>query len=78
MGDITLSYYLYKISMAKNKNHFRIRNMIKIINTIISQYRITARKFRGYTREYCNSEANYLEKRLDQVLGSERRKGSSE
>ena len=68
MADITYMFYLNRISNANNKNHWRVRNMIKIINSAISDYRYTAMQERGYVREFCNKEANLLEKQLEEAL----------
>lgn len=66
--DISTQAYLQKIKSSGNKKHYRVRNAIKFINTLISEYRLTAMKSYGYIRTFCNSEANYLEKRLEEAL----------
>lgn len=68
--DITTQFYLERISKTPNKNNWRIRNMISKINLDISGYRLTAMKYPGYIREVCNKEANFLEKRLQEAIGS--------
>lgn len=70
MSDITVMYYLNRIFTAKNKNHFRIRNMIKNINILISQYRFLAMNSKGYLKEWCNTEANTLEKKLESAINN--------
>ena len=65
--NITLSYYLDRIKNGNLKN-WRVRNMVKMVNLEISDYRLTAMRERGFTREYCNREANLLEKRLEEAM----------
>lgn len=71
--DITIDHYLNEISSTKNKSNWRIRRMIKHINTIISEYRLEAMYRYGYIRERCNKEANYLENQLNIALGEQGR-----
>ena len=66
--DITYNFYFDKIKKSPNKSNWRIRNMVSIINTEISQYRLLAMKSRGYLRDFCNKEANDLEKQLNDSL----------
>lgn len=68
MSNITNQFYLNKIKKNPNKSNWRIRNMVSIINTEISQYRLLAMKSRGYIRDFCNKEANDLEKQLNDSL----------
>lgn len=70
--NITNQFYLEKIKNSPNRNNWRIRRMIKEINLQISEYRLMAMKSRGYLREYCNKEANYLEKSLEISMKKER------
>ena len=65
--NITMSYYLDRIKNG-NLNNWRVRNMVKMVNLEISDYRLTAMMERGFTREYCNREANLLEKRLEEAM----------
>ncbi len=71
--DITIRYYLDKISNYPNKGNWRVRSMISKINTLISEYRLEAMYNRGYIRDYCNKEANYLENQLRLALGNKRK-----
>lgn len=71
--NITLRHYFNTISNHPNKNHWRIRGMISKINILISEYRLEAMYNRGFIREYCNKEANYLENQLKIALGSVRK-----
>ena len=71
--DITIRYYLDKISNYPNKANWRIRNMIKKINVLISEYRLEAMYNKGFIRDYCNKEANYLESQLKIALGNGRK-----
>jgi len=71
--DITIRYYLDKISNYSNKGNWRIRNMIKKINVLISEYRLEAMYNKGFIRDYCNKEANYLENQLRLALGNKRK-----
>lgn len=66
--DVTIPYLLYKISTSNNRKHFRTRKMIERINLIISNYRLTAMTSRGFIREFCNREANYLESNLTKAM----------
>lgn len=69
--DITNQFRLDRIRNSQNKNNWRIRRMIKEINLQISEYRLMAMESRGYIREFCNREANLLEKNLEFSLGKE-------
>lgn len=71
--DITMRYYLDRISSYPNKSNWRIRNMIKKINVLISEYRLEAMYSKGYVRDYCNKEANYLENQLRLALENKRK-----
>lgn len=71
--DITIRYYLDKISNYPNKANWRIRNMIEKINVLISEYRLEAMYNKGFIRDYCNKEANYLENQLRLALGNKRK-----
>jgi hypothetical protein len=71
--DITIRHYLNVISKNPNKNNWRIRNMTSKINTLISEYRLEAMYNRGFIRDYCNKEANYLENQLRLALGNKRK-----
>lgn len=69
--DITNQVRLDCIRNSQNKNNWIIRRMIKEINIQISEYRLMAMESRGYIREFCNREANLLEKNLEFSLGKE-------
>jgi hypothetical protein len=71
--DITTRYYLDRISSYSNKGNWRIKNMIKKINILISEYRLEAMYSRGYIRDYCNKEANYLENQLRLAIENKRK-----
>lgn len=71
--DITNQFYLDRIKDNSSKKSWRIRRMIKEINLQISGYRLMAMKSTGYIREFCNREANLLEKNLDMSLEKEKR-----
>ncbi len=71
--DITLRHYFNTISNSPNINHWRVRGMIKKINVLISEYRLEAMYNKGYIRDYCNKEANYLENQLRLALGNKRK-----
>lgn len=71
--EITNKFYLDRIRNSSNKNNWRIRRMIKEINLQISEYRLMAMGSRGYIREFCNREANLLEKNLELSIGKEMR-----
>ncbi len=71
--DITIRYYLDRISNYPNKANWRIRNMIKKINVLISEYRLEAMYNKGFIRDYCNKEANYLENQLRLSLENKRK-----
>ncbi len=71
--DITLRHYLDTISNSPNRNHWGVRGMIKKINVLISEYRLEAMYNKGFIRDYCNKEANYLENQLNLALGNKRK-----
>lgn len=71
--DITNQFYLNRIKNSPNKNNRRIKNMIREINLQISGYRLEAMKSRGFIREYCNREANWLEKSLEFSMNQQKR-----
>lgn len=71
--DITIRYYLDKISNYPNKGNWKIRTMIKKINVLISEYRLEAMYNKGFIRDYCNKEANYLENQLRLALENKRK-----
>lgn len=71
--EITNQFYLDRIRNSPSKNNWRIRKMIREINLQISEYRLLAMKSRGYIRDFCNREANLLEKSLQFSLGKEKR-----
>ena len=66
--DITIKHYLARIRNSQNKTSWKIRKMVSYINTLISEYRLTAMKFRGYVRKYSNAEANLLERELKEAM----------
>ncbi len=71
--DITIRHYFNTISNYPNKRHWRIRGMISKINTLISEYRLEAMYSKGFIRDYCNKEANYLENQLRLALENKRK-----
>jgi len=70
MNQDTVIHLLKLITAAQNKKHWRIRNHIARIETLISEYRITAKKMLGTeVSRICNSNANELEKQLKKAMG---------
>lgn len=68
--NITIDYYLEQINKTPNKKDWRCRYFSKMVDLEISNYRLTARKFRGtVVGQYCSRMSNYLEKRLNYSLG---------
>lgn len=68
--NTTYNYWITQIKNSQNKNHWRTRMFVKKMNTEISMFRLTAMNTRikkGVAR-FCNQEANYWEKRLQEVL----------
>ncbi len=69
MANVTEEYYLKQIARNPNKNHFRVRTFVKNVETLISNYRLTAHKFHGtVVGSQCNTKANKLENDLKEAL----------
>ncbi len=59
------------ITNVMNKRHYMVREKVRDINAQISGLRLLAREKAGtYLAYWCNREANYLEKRLNESLSS--------
>jgi len=71
--DVTLIYYFETVSNCHNKNNSKVKDIIKHVNTLISEYRLEAMYNKGFIRDYCNKEANYLENQLKLALGNKRK-----
>lgn len=70
MNDTTIDWKIAQIKKYSNKNHWRVRQFVKDINLIISNYRLLAYQKRGtYVGTFCSRESNYLEAKLNSALG---------
>jgi hypothetical protein len=67
MKNITLEYYFLQLSSMYPQER---KKAISYLNTLISNYRLMATKSRGYVRDYCYKEADYLEFRLRETVHS--------